>query len=443
MPGTNEPKDAAPKILVEHSDYLHINKGDIAMLDVTVRRIREHLPDARIGVLTEAAPLLRIYVPDAEPVHPWGRSAWQFPKRSPNVLRAPALVGAVVDLRNSLRRGRSSLGGGARRVLRSMTSSASDEAVAVVPTNTQRALSSASLVLGLGGGYLTDVDPIQAKRLLVLLEQATRQGVPCAVVGQGIGPLEDPDLVRSAAETLPHVSFIGLREGTYGPSVLHRLGVSSDRFAVTGDDAIELAYGLRKAELGQGMGICLRIADYSPVSDEVQHVVATVVQSMAAGFDAWLAPVQISEYHAEDRRATMPLVEGFARVYRPLARYSHPREIVARLSSCRVLVTGAYHAAVFALSQGIPVVALSSSPYYDVKFQGLSKMFEGGIELVSLELAGLDERLRGAIRATWDAAPGVRDHLLLQAHNQVVESRDAYMRVLSAVQPHVDDPERR
>ena len=38
-----------------------------------------------------------------------------------------------------------------------------------------------------------------------------------------------------------------------------------------------------------------------------------------------------------------------------------PIRIVGQVRRCRVVVTGSYHPAVFALSQGIPVVALAQS----------------------------------------------------------------------------------
>ena len=47
-------------------------------------------------------------------------------------------------------------------------------------------------------------------------------------------------------------------------------------------------------------------------------------------------------------------------------------------------MTGAYHAAVFALAQGIPVVCLSNSPYYLAKFQGLEDLFGVGCTIVTL-----------------------------------------------------------
>jgi polysaccharide pyruvyl transferase WcaK-like protein len=97
------------------------------------------------------------------------------------------------------------------------------------------------------------------------------------------------------------------------------------------------------------------------------------------------------------------------------------------------MVTGAYHAAVFALSQGIPVVALTSSEYYDDKFLGLGDMFGTGLELVHLDGDDLAEQLGGAIRSAWKAAPEMRPALLASAERQIATSRQAFDRVCSLV----------
>ena len=49
-----------------------------------------------------------------------------------------------------------------------------------------------------------------------------------------------------------------------------------------------------------------------------------------------------------------------------------PRAIIKRIGRCRVVVTGSYHVAVFALSQGIPAICLANSEYYEIKFRGLA-----------------------------------------------------------------------
>ena len=94
---------------------------------------------------------------------------------------------------------------------------------------------------------------------------------------------------------------------------------------------------------------------------------------------------------------------------------------------------GAYHAAVFALAQGIPVVGLTTSLYYDDKFLGLADMFDGGLEMVRLDTGLLPERLTSAVRSAWEKAPDERVPLLASAERQIDASRRGLARVLDLV----------
>jgi polysaccharide pyruvyl transferase WcaK-like protein len=226
---------------------------------------------------------------------------------------------------------------------------------------------------------------------------------------------------------------IGLREGSRGPGLLADLGVSTDRVTVTGDDAIELAYGVRQPTVGADLGICLRVADYSPVADRAKTIVGRVIRDWAAERDAALVPLIISEYRSEDRRSTLPLVAGYPRVIPPLGRFVPAQAVAGRVSRCRILVTGAYHLAVFALSQGIPVVGLSASTYYDDKLLGLAEMFGGGLSLVRLDDPELEARLREAVRTLWEQAPVLRDGLRARAADQIRRSVALYDRIFELV----------
>jgi polysaccharide pyruvyl transferase WcaK-like protein len=426
------------RVLIENGEYWLTNRGDLAILDVTVRRLSERWPGARLGVLTYAPSLLRAYAPAAEPVtyrrgSRWSRSGpwWQVPAYA-----GPQLVGPVSEgwwaASDRPRRY-------ARRIRGSLRKSVP------VPDETGRipripmAVRDASLVLAMGGGYMSDVDPYQAHRTLDLLDRAADLQIPTAMCGQGIGPITGDHILAHAARVLPKVDLIAVREGVRGPALLRSLGVSAERIVVTGDDAVELAYDMQSDSIGTDIGVCLRVAGYSPVTGRAQDVVGRVVRRFAGTVDAGLVPLIVSEYEAEDRRSTMPLVDGFPVVRPTLGRFATARDLVSEVARCRILVTGAYHVAVFALAQGIPVVGLSTSRYYDDKLGGLSGMFPGGVELVQLAEDGLDERLARAITRMWRAAPDLRPELRAEARAQVCASRGAFERVftlLESEQPH-------
>jgi polysaccharide pyruvyl transferase WcaK-like protein len=445
-----------PRILIENSEYWLLNMGDLAMLDVTVTRFRARWPGARIGVMTDAPELLRAYFPGVDPIVPWGSSVWSAAGPLARSLEAlgPRVAGpydiARVTAEAWLRRKARGARREADRLLRSASPhlwpgrsarvpdgdggvTAAGAAGARLAPNTALAVASSSLVVGLGGGYLTDADPVQTARAFDLFEHASSRGLPTALLGQGIGPIEDPAVLSRAAEVLPHVDVIALREGRRGPALLERTGVPSSRVLVTGDDAIELAYSQRPDGLGHDLGVCLRVADYSPVSAEARATVAACLRSLADELRSDLVPVIISAVHSEDRRSTLPLVRGSGRARPPLHRFPRPQDVAAQVGGCRVMVTGAYHAAVFALSQGVPVVALTSSSYYDDKFLGLAGMFGTGLELIRLDGDDLAERLPEAVRSAWAGAPGSRSALLTRAAEQIELSRAAFQRVCDLV----------
>jgi polysaccharide pyruvyl transferase WcaK-like protein len=451
------PERDEPRILIENSEYWLLNMGDLAMLDVTIRRLRETWPEARIGVLTETPALLRAYFPGVDAIVPWGGgSPWSPPSKpvrffeilGPRVV-GPLAIGLITAgawLRHKVGGSRRGVGRLLRSVPTQLRSGRSAPAVttddlataAGIPTrrlapNTEAAVASSALVVALGGGYLTDADPAQSARVLDLLEHASDRGVPRVMLGQGIGPIEDPALVSRAAEVLPLVDVIALRERRSGPALLQRAGVPSSRMVITGDDAIELALAGSSEDIGHDLGVCLRVAGYSPVTAEARAVVTAALRSVAEELGTYLAPVVISEVRREDRRSTLPLIAGFDRARKPLGRFARPQDVIAQVGRCRVMVTGAYHAAVFALSQGIPVVALTTSAYYDDKFLGLADMFGAGLELVRLDGEDLGERLSADIRSARARAPDVRPALRASAAEQMALSRKAFERVCGLV----------
>jgi polysaccharide pyruvyl transferase WcaK-like protein len=197
---------------------------------------------------------------------------------------------------------------------------------------------------------------------------------------------------------------------------------------VTGDDAIELAHARARAELGSDIGVCLRVAGYSQVSRATSDMVASALQDAARALGVGLVPLVIAEYRSQDRRATLPLVRDFPDARPPLRRYARPEDVIDQVGECRVVVTGAYHAAVFALSQGIPVVGLSASTYYDDKLLGLFDMFGGALQLVDLREGAPEQDLAAATRDAWHRAASLRPALLRHAAVQVEASRHAFDR---------------
>jgi len=123
----------------------------------------------------------------------------------------------------------------------------------------------ADLVVATGAQYMSDACRDDALRVLDRFEAAIRLGIPTAMVGQGIGPLDDPDLRARARDVFPGVDLILVRENLVAPKLLASLHVDPSRVIMTGDDAIEMAYEARTEKWGSAIGVGMRIAHYTEV----------------------------------------------------------------------------------------------------------------------------------------------------------------------------------
>jgi colanic acid/amylovoran biosynthesis protein len=109
-------------------------------------------------------------------------------------------------------------------------------------------------------------------------------------------------------------------------------------------------------------------------------------------------------------------------------------ELLPLVSQCRVVVAGSYHAAVLALSMGIPAVAIARSDYYIDKFRGLAGQFGPACHVELTSHPDFLVRLRTAIDRAWDSAGETREHLLRAAALQLELSESAYRHVFDLVE---------
>jgi colanic acid/amylovoran biosynthesis protein len=149
-----------------------------------------------------------------------------------------------------------------------------------------------------------------------------------------------------------------------------------------------------------------------------------------------LIPVPIARLDREsDARSIRQILAGYDDGSDGGQNLGSPLKVIKQVARCRVVVTGSYHAGVFALSQGIPVVGLVKSPYYADKFLGLADQFGAGCQVIFLDEEQFREKLAEAIDTAWRAAEHVRLPLLEAAKRQIEVGWDAYRRVYELVEP--------
>ena len=184
-----------------------------------------------------------------------------------------------------------------------------------------------------------------------------------------------------------------------------------------------MAYSARAEQLGEHIGINLREASYSEVSSgesPIKQNIRIILRKVASQHDISLIPIPIdnSDYQAISNLLQQPIQD----------KLGGPAEIIAAVKRCRVVITGSYHAAVFALSQGISVIGLINSAYYQNKFGGLAAQFGGGCEVLQLDDSQFTEKLTMMLENSLQNAPNNREPLLQQAQLQIQLSRKAYQR---------------
>jgi polysaccharide pyruvyl transferase WcaK-like protein len=421
------------RIVVENGDYHLYNHGDVAMLQVAIARLQELWPKARIEVITAAPDLLKTYCPTAHPLNFKGHYGWDNARRlfRPVHRLVPKPVSQVLTrVERAIWFKWPAL---ALRWLRFSHRSGSDLDLGEIETFLG-AILEADLVVASGGGYIADAFRRQAALVLEILELAAQLGKPTAMFSQGLGPVQHAGLRARVRKTLTAVDVIALREDRAGLPFLKSLGISPDRAVTTGDDALEPAYIARAPGLGNSLGVGLRATAYSAFDDKRAGGLPSAIRHLSRKHAAPVVPIPISFHsHDEDAKILRRLLSAADTASDGGQSLSSPQEIISQVSLCRLVIAGSYHAAVFALAQGIPALCLARADYYQAKFLGLADQFGPGCEVMVLDDSCLSERLEATADHLWQTADLLRPGLLAAAQRQIEAGRAAYQRLYDLV----------
>lgn len=416
-------------IVVEPGSYTCMNMGDVAMMQVCVSRLNELWPGAQIGVVTQSPDRLALFCPDAFPIVESGKEYWFQDKLFGGVLNflPPALRAELQRSEPSLRDrwplGVSSLLATKRRLKRMDNEGLSGYVKTVTHSD---------LVVASGMGMLNDEFRDRAMQMLATLEMANRHGVPTAMLCQGIGPVSDPGLLAAMKRVLPEVRVISLRESVHGQQVLKAVDYPSDRVVLAGDDGLQLAFENRTDILGSAIGVNLRVANYSQIEGNIVSAMRHALESVATKLGTSLIPVPILFRDDSDFKTATNLISGYEDRTCGAPEMT-PLDVIQRIGRCRVMVTGSYHGAVFALGQGIPAIAVAKSAYYLGKFEGLQDQFVDGCQLIDWSDHVDAEELIEAVDRAWISASEFKPQLLKCAKNQIRKVTDAYRRLHASV----------
>jgi colanic acid/amylovoran biosynthesis protein len=412
------------------------NMGDVAMLQVAVSRLFNLWPDAHIEVLTDSESNLAKYCPGASPLPRPDCACWLsdhfFSGRFQRFLPKK-----VVAQLNTLKRTTgfywpSFMEFAAILRLRFKDSNGVRKKYDAFVT----AINDCDLVVVCGSGGFADSCRQWNLYILGVMAAALRRDKVVAMFGQGIGPLADPLVLSWAKQVLPKVTLIGLRGTRGGKDLLEQTGVSPSSIVTTGDEAIELSNAIRSTDPGTAIGVNLRVASYSGVEEHTTKVVGSVLREFARQHHVGILPIPIATHdYADDRKTVQQLLAGFDNESDGGSTLDTPQKLIEQTARCRIVVTGAYHAAVFALAQGIPAICLSNSPYYLAKFEGLEDLFDVGCTTIALDDPQLTTKLTAAMEKAWNSVDHVRLPLLRAAATQIERGRSAYRHIRSLLDP--------
>ncbi len=429
------------RVLLDQGTHEMRNKGSNALLQAAVDKFESLWTDLLFDLVSLSPMLSRIYFPSMTPVHPQSLKAvtGRFDRVKsivPNTAWMPLL-----EMREAIWHRRQTAQSPLEAVADPETAYAAANgptadvvASRTIPESLLESITRYDLVVATGGSLIHDDVKGLAFGVLERLGAATAQGIPTAMVSQGFGPIDDPALRSIAASVLPKVDLIFVREDQVAIPLLQSLGVSRGRIKMTGDGAIQMAYNERQEGLGSGIGVGLRIAGYTRTDDRHVEILRSTLQAAARRHHARLVALPISgSHHESDSTHIGRVLTGYNRSWPTRRRLDGHDGIIKRASNCRIVVTGSFHAAVFALSQGVPVVALAKQANYAIKFEGLHHEFGSGCRILSLDDDHLQEKLGDAVESAWSTAEEQRPILLDAAARQIAQRDEAYLHFNSII----------
>ncbi|HLP77741.1 MAG TPA: polysaccharide pyruvyl transferase family protein, partial [Candidatus Paceibacterota bacterium] len=217
---------------------------------------------------------------------------------------------------------------------------------------------------------------------------------------------------------------IFLREPETSVAWLQRMNADGKRICITGDDAIELAARQTPCASPNSIGVNLRLASYAGIQSGTVTTVREVLHRKADEVGSRLIGIPISQVPQDADRHTINILAPEDRELELMPWTT--AAVIERVSHCRLVVTGSYHAGVFALAQGIPMVAIAQSEYYAGKFNGLARQFGCGCAVILSGEESFAAQLENAVAQAWHTTDAVKAELRAAAARQIAAGRTAY-----------------
>ena len=380
------------KILVDHGAYE--NFGDLAMLEAAVERLRT-IEGAQLHV--QVSPL----------GWPWGNvRAVEYDVLTPGwvLKRVARTMNPVQPIRRKLEQAAMAW---RREVFDRVGRGARAGIPLVRASGRRRALNRWSqdydALFIAGGGDMNDIFPDALWRCCALINAFAVQRKPVILSGQQLGPMRHGASLRLLQAALRRTTFVGVREPTESLQLCTEAGLDDTRMAMTGDDSLGIeAAGMEAVEPllaqsgvtpGRFIAVNVRMGDYTAVSAQQLRDMAALFGRLARDNEMPLLAVPISvaegdsDVAAAEQLRRQPGCEGL----RILEHESlSAASLKGVLGSAHAAIGMSYHFGTFALSQGVPAIALYTGDYYRQKAKGLSSFWGDERLALAIEELGAD-----------------------------------------------------
>ncbi|MDX3224517.1 polysaccharide pyruvyl transferase family protein [Streptomyces sp. ME19-01-6] len=245
-------------------------------------------------------------------------------------------------------------------------------------------LAETDLVVATGGDLYTS-DYGVSRPYLRVLTAAQQRDIPTAMIGQSVGPFDDPSDAEAWITVAARCHLLTVRESLSHGYLVGKLGLPEHRVQLSSDPAFLLptATGERTSAVLRPLGltpqdpyICLApsqgITRFSAL-EEAQH--ATAVTRLATALArTWRIPVVLvphchdSRRHNDDRILAAHIAEaaGMSQVM-TLPGALTASDYKGVLSRAELVISERLHSAIGALSSGVPAIAIGHSH----KFNGV------------------------------------------------------------------------
>ncbi|MEM6392290.1 MAG: polysaccharide pyruvyl transferase family protein [Planctomycetota bacterium] len=373
------------KILIDHGTPDARNFGDLAMIQALVHTLRKAEPDCELGLLAQTPSAFPEHVGEEITIYNT-ETYWPLKNFPVAPLRLPSWLRHMIYLwsRGSVQRQCRLRSSARRRRCR--------------PSVQQLMHDEGFDGLAIAGGSVISHTFLGFTELLFNeLLAAHRQGLATAIFGAGIGPVDHALLLQWCRQVVPELTYLGSRECAQYQEMLD--GMKAGSFGeVTGDLALahpKLTGQPAKAQpLGDLIGINVRATYYSKIEGSAADDLGQALRSVAdrTGMKPCLIPIN---RHAEegDHRSVGRLMGWPKNADGLLGLVSTVDDLLDRIKHCRLVISGSYHACVFALALGVPCVAVIASDYYQHKMVGLFEMFGLQPSTVDMRQADFVQRL--------------------------------------------------